>query len=265
MAETKNNAIVEYVADGQKIRLTPDTVQKFLLNGNSKITEQEFVMFASLCKARGLNPFLKEAYLVKYGDTAQIITGKDALFKRADNNPDYDGLESGVIVEDKDGNIKNIEGTFLPKGSTLLGAWAKVYRKSQSHPRSVSVNFDEYCKVGKDGKPMSSWASMPSVMIEKVAKVAALREAFPNEFSGMYIDEEFNGRDYTVDSSTGEAIDVNVNITPEKATENQIKLIKEKVADNLGNVLKHYGVENAEDLTLEQASEILSLLKSEEK
>lgn len=264
MAENKN-AVVEYTADGQKIRLTPDTVQKFLLNGNSKITEQEFVMFASLCKAKGLNPFLREAYLVKYGDTAQIITGKDALFKRADNNPDYDGIESGVIVEDKDGNIKNIEGTFMPKGSTLLGAWAKVYRKSQSHPRSVSVNFNEYCKVGKDGKPMSSWASMPAIMIEKVAKVSALREAFPNEFSGMYVAEEFSGRNYSVDSSSGEVLDVKVNeVSPELATPNQVELIKEKVADDLENVLAFYGVENVEELTLEQASEILKLTKSEE-
>ena len=278
MSEKKNAVEVKYTVDGEELRLTPSIVQKFLVNGNSNITEQEFVMFASLCKARGLNPFLKDAYLVKYGNQAQIIVGKDALFKRADNNPDYDGIESGVIVE-KDGDIKQLEGTFVPKGAELVGAWAKVYRKSQSHARSVSVNFNEYCKLGKDGKPSSSWATMPAIMITKVAMVMALREAFPNDFSGMYINEEFNGREPSsstaetqevVNNETGEivsseVIDVEVvdnNTTETLATTNQIALIKEKVKPNqLDAIKKYYGVEEVEQLTVKQASEVLTTLK----
>lgn len=42
----------------------------------------------------------------------------------------------------------------------------------------------------KDGTPFPTWAKMPATMIRKVALVQALREAFPEDFQGMYAPEE---------------------------------------------------------------------------
>lgn len=73
---------VTYEVDGNKVILTPSVVQKYIVGTDSPITIQEFKFFSELCKARGLNPFLKEAYCIKYGNQpAQIVVGKDAIIK----------------------------------------------------------------------------------------------------------------------------------------------------------------------------------------
>lgn len=64
-----SNALVyKYEVDGEPVNLTMNTVQKYIVGSDARITEQEFVMFASMCKARKLNPFVKDAYLIKYGN-----------------------------------------------------------------------------------------------------------------------------------------------------------------------------------------------------
>ena len=56
---------VKYEANGQEITLTKDDVKKYLVSGDaSKVTDKELKMFLELCKAQGLNPFLREAYLI---------------------------------------------------------------------------------------------------------------------------------------------------------------------------------------------------------
>lgn len=277
MAEKNTMSLIEYVSfDGNKVRLDLDTVKKYLCD-NSNVTEQEFFMFGSLCKSHKLDPFNREAYLIKFGTAAaQMVVGKDVYFKRADKNPDYDGIESGIIVETKDGNVRELDGCFYPANCKLVGGWAKVYRKSISHPKVAKLRLDEYCKVNKDGKPMSIWADKPAVMIEKCAKVFALREAFPNEFSGMYIEEEFNGKTgnmanqapITVEKKASDIIDAEYaqkDVTDSNdviyATDNQIKILQDKMPEErLKKCLNHYGADDLAHLTMEQASEAITIL-----
>ena len=189
----QNNALVyKYEVDGQAVQLTPSSVQRYLVGSNATITEQEFVMFASLCKARKLNPFTKEAYLIKYGsEPAQIVVGKDAILKRAVLHPQYNGKESGIIVRGKDGQITERNGCFWdPNSEELLGGWCKVYRKDWERPEYMSVSIAEAAQRKKDGSFNSNWMNKTATMIEKVAKVRALREAFVEEFGGMYDEDE---------------------------------------------------------------------------
>ena len=69
-----------YEANGKEIELSKDTVKQYLVSGNGKVSDQEVVMFMELCKYQELNPFLKEAYLIKYSDRApaSIVVGKEA-------------------------------------------------------------------------------------------------------------------------------------------------------------------------------------------
>ena len=72
--------------------LTADTVKNYLVSGNGNVTDQEVLMFIELCKAQHLNPFIREAYLIKFGSSpANIVVGKDVFVKRAHRNPDYEG------------------------------------------------------------------------------------------------------------------------------------------------------------------------------
>lgn len=191
--ETKKEIAVVYEVDGEQIKLTPSIVQNYIVGTDAQITMPEFKFFTSLCKARGLNPFLKEAYCIKYGkNPAQIVVGKDAVLKRAIKNPNYDGMESGVIVQNKEtSEIIERKGTFYLRDSeNLVGGWAKVYRTDWQHPTYCSVGFDEVAQKKSDGSLNANWSGKGATMVEKVAKVRALRETFVEELGGMYEAEE---------------------------------------------------------------------------
>lgn len=180
---------VKYEAAGQNIEISLMDVKNYLVSGNaSKISNQEVGMFLKLCEGQKLNPFLREAYLVKYGDqAAQMVVGKDTFTKRAEMNENYKGAKAGIIVVNIKGDIEEREGTFYLKNKNreeLVGGWAKVHFKDGKEEVYHTVSFDEY-NTGK-----SLWAGKPATMIRKVALVQALREAFPNALSQMYTAEE---------------------------------------------------------------------------
>ena len=189
-----NELIVKYKIGEDEIKLTPKIVQEYIVGTDAKITMPEFKLFTELCRVRKLNPFLREAYLIKYSDKqpASIVVGKDAIYKRAVLNPNFDGMESGVIVLDSNGNVVERIGSFKLPDDILVGGWAKVYRKDWQHPIYASVTFDECVQKKSDGTPNSNWTKQPTTMIEKVAKVRALREAFVEDLSGMYEAEEMD-------------------------------------------------------------------------
>lgn len=191
MSEQKQEITVKYEVDGNEIKLTPSIVQKYIVGTDAQITLPEFKFFTELCKARKLNPFLKEAYCIKFGSNpAQIVVGKDAILKRAILNPNYDGMESGVIVLDKNSEVIERKGTFKLPDEQLVGGWAKVYRKDWQHPTYCSVSFEEVAQKKSNGALNSNWSNKGATMVEKVAKVRALRETFVEELGGMYEAEE---------------------------------------------------------------------------
>jgi phage recombination protein Bet len=186
--------VVKYDIDGEIIKLTPNMVQEYIVGtNNGKITLPEFKFFSELCKVRKLNPFLKEAYCIKYGNNpAQIVVGKDAILKRAIKHPQYDGMESGIMVQVIDtGEIIERKGTFYIKAQeNVVGGWARVYRKDWKYPIYCSVGFDEVAQRKSDGTLNTQWRTKGATMVEKVAKVRALRETFVEELGGMYEAEE---------------------------------------------------------------------------
>lgn len=192
--EEKNELVVSYEVNNEEITLTPQIVQDYLVGKDAKITIPEFKLFAELCKARKLNPFLKEAYCIKYSNNlpATIVVGKDAVLKRAVLNPNYNGIKSGIIVSDENGNITERKGTFKLPNEKLVGGWAEVFRKDWENSVYCSVSLEESMQRKSNGQPNSNWEKQPATMIEKVAKVRALREAFVEDLGGMYEAEEMN-------------------------------------------------------------------------
>lgn len=173
-------ALAEFkLEDGQV--LTADTVKNYLVSGNGAVTDQEVLMFMELCKAQKLNPFIKEAYLIKFGTSpANIVVGKDVFVKRAYRNPNFDGMRAGIVVIRKDGGMDYREGSLKAPGETLIGGWCQVYLKDVQYPVRSEVSLEEY------SKSQATWKQMPCVMIRKCAIVTALREAFPEDLQGMY-------------------------------------------------------------------------------
>lgn len=188
-----------------EIDLDKNMVKKYLVRGNGNVTDQEIIMFMGMCKANKLNPFNNDAYLIKYGSqAATMIVSKDVFFKRAIDNPNYNGMRSGIIVV-KNGEIIKREGHIKLKDEEIAGAWCEVFRKDWEHSIYQEVNFSEYAGYTKEGKLNSQWASKPVIMITKVAESTALRKAFTENLQGMYISEEINDTEPVIES---EPIDI---------------------------------------------------------
>lgn len=190
---------IAFIANNEEVKISLDDIKNTLTNGNGQVTNKEAVMFLSLCRYQHLNPFIREAYLVKFGDNpATMIVGKDVLLKRAMRAEKFKGLQAGVIIANN-GEFIEREGTFVLDGEALVGGWAKVYLKDYETPFYSSVSLKEY-STGK-----SNWASKPATMIRKVALAQALREAFPEEMSSLYDQTEM---DKEVLDATGKEIEV---------------------------------------------------------
>ena len=161
--------------------LTAETVKNYLVSGNGSVTDQETLMFIELCKAQKLNPFIREAYLIKFGNSpANIVVGKDVFVKRAYRNPNFEGMKAGIVILKADGSLDYREGSLKAPKETLLGGWCEVYVKDMKFPIRSEVSMEEY------SKGQITWKQMPCVMIRKCAMVTALREAFPEDLQGMY-------------------------------------------------------------------------------
>lgn len=187
--------MVKYETNGQEITLTQSDVKNFLVTGDAdKVTDKELKLFLELCKAQKLNPFLREAYLIKFGNDANIITSKDVFLKRARANESFRGFKAGIIVQNEKG-IEKREGTFYLKGQeNLVGGWASIYIKDWDAP------FDHTVAISEFNRGTATWKNMPAIMIRKVALVQALREAFPDDLSQLYAAEEM-GSDPSIEDS----------------------------------------------------------------
>ena len=174
------------VRDLQVAELTFEDIKTYICPA---ATDQETMIFLKLCQARNLNPFLKEAYLIKYdsGKPAQMVVGKDKFTKTAEEHPQFDGFKAGIIVSVEDGIVER-EGTFYRKGKgeELLGGWAEIYRKDRKMPFKQTVSLQEF------DKGMANWKTMPGTMIRKVALVQALRECFATDLAGCYDSAEMD-------------------------------------------------------------------------
>ena len=171
-----------YLTDLQQ--LDGETLRNFV-DPKHQASPQELQTLLAIVKNRNLNPFTKEVYFIKYGNNpAQIVVSKDAFMKRAEQNQNYDGFESGVIYEDERGELKTKKGVILPRKATLIGGWCEVYRKDRSRPVYREVELSAY------NTHKNWWQKAPGQMIEKVAIVAAVRDAFSENVGGLYTADE---------------------------------------------------------------------------
>ena len=153
------------------------------------LTEKQVGQALSLIKGRNLNPLANEVYIVAYkkksgGTEFSLIVSKEAFLKRAAQNPNYEGFEAGIVTVDDEGVMHERKGALMLPGDTLVGGWARVYRKNFKVPVEIFVSREEY------DKKQSTWNAMPATMIRKTALVNALREAFPEDLSNMYTEDD---------------------------------------------------------------------------
>ena len=192
---------------GIEVTLDAQTVRNYLTRGDGSIIDQECAFFLRTCQARKLDPMEDgEVWLIKYDNNkpAQMVVGYHAYIRRAEQFPEYRGFKAGIVVlrgDSKEPIYKEGAAVYKAIGEKLIGGWCKAFRVMHGEvcETYTELAFDEYT-TGK-----SNWAAKPGTMIRKCAISQAIRAAFPNEFEGLYTEEEISsakvveGEDYTVE------------------------------------------------------------------
>lgn len=198
----------------EDMTLTVNDVKKYIA---PNATDKELFMFMGISKSFGLNPFKREVHFIKYGNNAaSIVVGYEQYLKRAERTGKLDGWK--CWIEDM--------------GKPTERAVIEIRRKDQSQPIVWEVYRKEF------DKQQSTWKTMGSFMLKKVAISQGFRLAFPDDLGGMpYIPEELP---QTTEKVTSEALNkdvIDVEETP-----------KDDIPENLGTEL----INDCHKLTLQQ-------------
>ena len=151
---------------GETITLSLETVRNFLVTGKKElVTEQEMVFFMGVARAKGMNPFARDCYLVKFDQSpAAIIVAIDFCRARARAQADCRGWQKGVICLQKDGSLRYSNGLVLAD-ETLVGGWFEA----QPHGWDVPFKLEGFNVIALNVTKLRTDNQDPKKYMERVA------------------------------------------------------------------------------------------------
>lgn len=170
----------------------------------SKFSEDEQDAFIRQCQRTKLDPFTRQIHATRrYQKVKQLdgstkkeptlvpVTGIQGLTAVADRTGQYDGCEIHWCAADGKWREEWLE-TDPP-----AAARCKVFHKHRTRPEVAIARWDGFVGTSwdQDSKRWvvsDFWEKLPDYMLGKCAKAAALRGAFPDQLSNLYIGEELD-------------------------------------------------------------------------
>lgn len=154
---------------------------------NREASNDELALFIGQCKRTGLDPFAKQIYAIFRWD--KRVGGEQMTVQT--------GIDGFRLIAER-------TGTYLGKAATYWcgqdGQWRDVWLEKQNPAASkvvvrkvVAGHVAEIPAVAHWGEYVSDkglWKTMPANQIAKCAEALALRQAFPNNLSGLYTTDE---------------------------------------------------------------------------
>lgn len=186
----------------QQASVDADKIKSYLqtMNLTNNLSSSEVQQFIEIAQAFGLNPFKREIYASKFGQSFSIIVGFETYVKRAERS----GRLSGWHVTTSGSNVD-------PKTSDIK-ATITIHRKDWEHPFVHEVYFREYVQCNREGQVNKFWREKPLTMIKKVAIAQGFRLCFSDELGGM---------PYTADEIDSDVQLVNVPVEPKTIEPNK--------------------------------------------
>jgi len=170
------------------------------MNLTTNLTKQQVQQFIEISQAFGLNPFKREIYASKYGETFSIIVGYETYIKRAERSGRLSGWNVTTVGQLNQANL----------AASDIKAIITIHRKDFEHPFVHEVYFVEYAQKTRDGSLNKFWREKPLTMIKKVAIAQGFRMCFSDELGGM---------PYTADEIGADTVETNyVPMDPDSST-----------------------------------------------
>lgn len=194
----KEMSFVPY-GSGDQIKLSVEMVKNMIAvptKSGKTCSDRDAMKFIMMCQAKRLNPWEGDAFLIGYdgqsGPEFSLITAHQAFLKRAELHPSYNGMRSGIIVENGNGLLIDYEGDFYREGDTVIGGWATVYFKDREYPCTRRIRLERF------NKGFAQWKVDAAGMICKCAEADALRSSFPTMLGGLYMREEVDATTFGI-------------------------------------------------------------------
>ena len=156
-------------------------------------TDDELAIYFNFCEKAGVDPLRGQSHFIKYNpkDKPIMMIGIDGFQARAVADPRYISLTASAVYENDDFKMDMTAGEVshsfgVKNRGDIVGAYAILERKGMKNAVEW-VAFKEY-----DLKK-NLWQTKKEVMIKKVARATLRRREYPDNFSGIYVPEEFSG------------------------------------------------------------------------
>lgn len=168
--------------------------------GVEHATPADLAIFMHQCKRTGLDPFARQIHMIGRNTKNQktqnwetkftIQTGIDGyrvIARRAAGREGYSYEDSQWCGADGQWRDVWLEDT------APVAARVVVVREGRRFP--AVARYKAYVQTKRDGSPNSIWAQRDAEQLEKCAEALALRKAFPQDLSGIYVDDEMRQAD----------------------------------------------------------------------
>ena len=182
---------------------TWDTTQLAALNqlGLEDAGDGDRAVFLHVCQRTGLDPFARQIYMIGRNEKVPgtrdqwrkkwtIQTGIDGFRvnrQRAERNAGVRGILGRALFYDHEGKEYRVWVQPRPPVACEI-TYTVRDRDGGETPYTSVLRFAEYVQT-KDGNPIAQWATKPAHMLEKCTEADVYRKAFPQDFSGMYLDD----------------------------------------------------------------------------
>jgi phage recombination protein Bet len=165
--------------------------------GVENATDADVQVFFHVVKRTGLDPFARQIYMIgrkSQGTVKQTIqTGIDGyrlIGRRAANAAGATLSLKPVQWAHKDGGWRDV---WMNQWGLPVAARVTIVRSGEEF--TATALFDEYKQTKFDGGLTQMWNQRPAGQIAKCAEALAWRMAFPQDLSGIYVDEEMHQAD----------------------------------------------------------------------
>jgi phage recombination protein Bet len=171
-----------------------DLIKRTIMPNASDI---ELQLFVNLCRAKRLDPLTRQIYAIKPERSGwQFFASIDGLRIIAERSGKYLG-QTAPLWCGPDGAWRDVWLEEGPPAAAKIG----VYKAGATEPTWGVARWQSY-----GANKRSNWLTMPDVMLAKCAEALALRKAFPDDLSGLYVREEMD-RDQAPQPARSEMID----------------------------------------------------------
>lgn len=269
LANCSQKSILNCALLGETFQLSPSSQfgQYFMVPYNNKNTMEAVFQL-------GYKGYVQMAIRSGEYEKITVIPIKEGELKK------WDALDEEIEVELMTDEVKREKaktvgyyGMFkLRNGFKKSMYW--TYDKMLAHAEKYSKGFAAkkgYTFWEKDFDSMACKTLIRQLISKWGVMSTEMQRAYKADMAVITSDIKDSNSDFDVEyvdnpepqfnEATGEVIEVNSKVVTEKATPTQVEKIKELVdITNAAKILEYYGVENMEDLTAEQASEVLKNL-----